>query len=212
MLTSASRLRTNQGRGGTRRRHVAGSHWPQAAPRRTACDRLGRRLATQQHTVRAHMKPHGRAGFLPGGRRGAQPLAAGRPCAYAGFARRATWRAAIGRPKVGWPVGPVRPRVFPFLQRFSAQPHDSARFTRLESGFRPVLCSTDLGRRAPHCSRANRPWEGRFGPRKRESSPREEVLHSPKFPPAKLVWRARRFFSSFLFSFLVSSFNNFSYI
>jgi hypothetical protein len=56
MVTLAPSRRTSQGRGGTIRHHVAGSNWPQAAPRFTARTLLGRRQATRQHTVRPHTK------------------------------------------------------------------------------------------------------------------------------------------------------------
>jgi hypothetical protein len=171
IMTSASHRCMTSARERTGGRHVAGSEWPpdaRAPQPRAGGERLGGPRGTPQVAtsspavgprLQAHAREsaHGKAATrcrrVGAGQRKARP----RGTAQERTAGPATWRSQIGwlwfsDPDSGF--APFHATQTPVLLRIM----------HLESGSRPVLCSTNLGRRALHCSHANRPWGGRFGP------------------------------------------------
>jgi hypothetical protein len=92
-----------------------------------------------------------------------------RPVSGRGDSQGFDWRAQ-GR-SVGSPG-------YPSFSIFCAGRPVQLRFKTLMTVSCPVLDAHRLQCRAGHCSRANRPWGGRFGPLNEG-----EVLHFSKFPP-----------------------------
>jgi hypothetical protein len=110
--------------------HVASSHWPQAPSRRTArvCAWAGARPRSSMLFAPTQMA----------GRRGMQPLAAGRTTCVRGRTR--------GRPPdVGWPAPPGSLGSSIFRAGYCLVHAVQVRFKALGSSFPPVLYSTTLG-------------------------------------------------------------------
>jgi hypothetical protein len=118
LLTLAPRRRTSQGWGGTRRRHVAGSHWLQDTPRCTACVRLGLCQATRQHASCPTQWPRGHARIYPNRATWHAVVGCWSPTCVHGRVQaarkrteplgRVTWSPRNGLLRVGWPVQLVK--------------------------------------------------------------------------------------------------------
>jgi hypothetical protein len=124
------------------------------SPRTATGSRLLAALLRAQERGHAREPPLGRVASARWPR---APHAGTREHAGEPPARPATWRVGIGGPKVGWAVGLVRPRIFPFLQRFWRPATGSGLVQHLRIRFSPCAFLHHLQCRAGHCARANRP-------------------------------------------------------